>query len=122
MRFLPPAQPLQYPLLKRSVRCQFLKYRSLKYRMVVQMFSQEPSEFLIPVRPLSELMEHFVHKVLILRPPGHKLLPHHLVSQNPFHQRCIRRHRMGTGGESECDTNPEPSRQAPHAVLLGPSP
>ena len=38
MWFLLPTQPLKYPILKRSVRRQFLKYRSLERRMVVEMF------------------------------------------------------------------------------------
>src|SRR5579885_322258 len=120
MRFLLPTQPLKYPILKRSVRRQFLKYRSLERRVVVEMLGQEPSELSIPVRSLSQLMEHLVHKVLILCAPCHKLLPQGLISQNPIHHRRIRRHCMGTGRESERETNPQPSRQPPHGVLLEP--
>jgi hypothetical protein len=85
---------------------QFLEYRSLERRVVVEMFSQEPSQLPIPVGFLSELMEHLVHKVLILRAPCHKLLPQGLISQDPIHHRRIRRHRMGTGRESERGSNP----------------
>jgi hypothetical protein len=122
MRSLLPTQPLQYPILKRSMRRQFVKYCLLESRMVVEVFSQEASERSIPVRSLSELMEHLVHKVLILRAPCHQLLPQGLISQDPIHHRRIRRHRMGTGRESERDTHPQPFRQAPHAILLGPYP
>jgi len=115
-------QSLDHPLLELAVRRQFLKYRSLERRVVVEMFGQEPSKLSIPVRSLSELMEHLVHKVLILRAPCHQLLPQGVISQDPIHHRRIRRHRMRTGRESERYTHPQPSRQAPHAVLLGPYP
>jgi hypothetical protein len=88
------------------VRRQFLKYRLLERRMVVEMFSQEASELSIPARSLSELMEHLVHKVLILRASCHKLLSQSLISQDPIHHRRIHRYRMGTGRESERYTNP----------------
>jgi len=100
MWFLLPTQPLEHPILERSGRRQFLKDRSLERRMVVEMFSQEPRELSIPVRSLSELMEHLVHKVLILRASCHQLLPQGLISQDPIHHRRIRWHRMGTGRKS----------------------
>ena len=80
-----PTHLLEYPILKRSVRGQFLKYGPLERRVMVKMFGEEPSELSIPVRSLSELMEHLVHKVLILRAPCHKLLPQCLITENPIH-------------------------------------
>ena len=69
MRFLLPTQSLKYPILKCSVRGQFLEYGPLERRVMLEMFGEEPSERSIPVKSLSELMEHLVHKVLILRAP-----------------------------------------------------
>ena len=75
MRFLLPTQSLKYPILKRLVRGQFLEYDPPERRVMVEMFGKESSELSIPIRSLSELMEHLVHKVLILRAPYHQLFP-----------------------------------------------
>lgn len=113
-----PTQALKYPLLKRALRCQFLEHCSLERRVVVEMFSQEPSELPIPIRSLSELMEHLVHKVLVLRAPCHQLLPQRLISQDPFHHRRIRRHRTGTGRERSHKRECQPSCRPAYGVLL----
>ncbi|MEK6715560.1 MAG: hypothetical protein AABY43_05910 [Candidatus Omnitrophota bacterium] len=118
MWFMLPTQSLKYPILKRSVPGQFLEYDPLKRRVMVEMFGKESSERSIPVRSLSELMEHLVHKVLILRASCHQLLPQGLISQDPIHHRRIRRHRMGTGREHYSQRESQPSCQPPHGVLL----
>jgi len=99
MPFLLPMQPLEYPILKRSVRSELLEHGPIERRVVVEMFGQEPSQFPISIRSLSELMEHPMHKVRILRSSCHKLLPQDLIDQDPIHHRRISRHRMGTTGE-----------------------
>jgi hypothetical protein len=118
MRFLLPTQSLKYPILKRSVRGQFLEYDPFKRRVMVEMFGKESSERSIPVRSLSELMEHFMYKVLILRDPYHKLFSQGLISQDPIHHRRLRRHRMGTGREHYSQRESPQSCQPPHGVLL----
>ena len=59
-----PTQSLKYPILKRSVRGQSLEYDPLNPRTVVEMLGTESSELAIPVRYLSQLMEHLMSKVL----------------------------------------------------------
>ena len=78
-------------------------------RVVVEMIGEESSELVISVRPLAELMEHFVHKMLIQRPPCDQLFPQDLIAQHSIHHRRISWHRMGTTGDCRRQTQYEPT-------------
>lgn len=56
---------LKEPLLKTFVPSEFPIDRASGGWVVVEMIGEESSEFVISLRPLAELMEHFVHKMLI---------------------------------------------------------
>ena len=61
-------------------------------RVVVEMIGEEPSDVVISARPLAELMEHFVHKMLIQRPRCDQLFPQDWITQYSVDHRHIFRH------------------------------
>ena len=95
--------------MKAFVPSKFPIDRASGGRVVVEMIGEESSEFFISVRPLAELMEHFVHKMLIQRPPCDQLFPQDLIAQHSIHHRRISRHQMGTTGDCRRETQYEPS-------------
>ncbi len=95
--------------MKAFVPSKFPIDRASGGRVVVEMIGEESSELLIAVRPLAELMEHFVHKMLIQRPPCDELFAQDMIAQHAIHHRRISRHRMGTTGDCRCQTQHEPT-------------
>lgn len=95
--------------MKAFVPSKFPIDRASGGRVVVEMIGEESSEFMISVRPLAELMEHFVHKMLIQRPPCDQLCPQDLIAQHSIHHRRISRHRMGTTGDCQRQSQCEPT-------------
>ena len=95
--------------MKVFVPSEFPIDRASSGRVVVEMIGEESSEFVISLRPLAELMEHFVHKMLVQRSPCDQLFPQDSIVQHSIHHRRISRHRMGTTGDCRRQTQYEPT-------------